>query len=286
MFAIAGVTGHVGSKVAEDLLAAGESIEVLVRDAAKGERFAERGAEVAVLDLGDRKALAAALEGASGFFCLLPPDYAAEDFYAYQCRVADAIAGAVADSGVPHVVLLSSIGADVAEGTGPIRGLYYLENELRETGAVVSAMRPAYFQENVGALVRAARHAGIVPNFGVPADVAYPMIATRDIGAAVAAQLRSPPPESEAVDLLGPSYTTRQVADVLGEALGKKLEVVDLERDKWAPTLVGAGFPTQVAELFAEMYDAARRGVLAPRGDRQIVGDTALADTVETLVAA
>lgn len=285
MFAIAGVTGHVGRAAAEDLLAAGESIKVLVRDAAKGAPFAEKGAEVAVLDLGDRAALAAALEGVSGFFCLVPPNFAADDFRAYQRQVGAAIAGAVADSGVPHVVLLSSIGADLAEGTGPIAGLYYLEKALRETGAVVSAMRAAYFQENVADQLAAARQAGIYPNFGVPADAAVPMVATRDIGAAVAAALRSPPPESEAVDVLGPSYTPRQAADVLGEALGKRLELVDVPPERWAPTLVEAGLPPQIAELYAEMFGAAAAGRLLPRGDRQVVGDTPLADTVETLIA-
>ena len=53
MFVITGATGHVGSVAAETLLAAGEPVRVLVRDAAKAERLRARGAEVFEGDLGD-----------------------------------------------------------------------------------------------------------------------------------------------------------------------------------------------------------------------------------------
>jgi len=47
-FVVAGVTGHVGSVVARDLLAAGDSVTVIVRDANKGTEWSARGAKVAV----------------------------------------------------------------------------------------------------------------------------------------------------------------------------------------------------------------------------------------------
>ena len=108
-------------------------------------------------------------------------------------RLADSIAGAVADSGVPHVVMLSSIGAELADGTGPIRWLHHLEDGLRQTGAVVSAIRSWHFQEKVETLLGAALGAGIYPVFGESADVPTPMIATRDIGRVAAETLLEPP---------------------------------------------------------------------------------------------
>jgi len=48
MFIIAGVTGHVGSVVAEKLLAKGQKIRVLVRDAGKAAAWSKKGAEVSV----------------------------------------------------------------------------------------------------------------------------------------------------------------------------------------------------------------------------------------------
>ena len=165
MFVIAGVTGHVGSVVAERLLGSGQKVRAIVRSAEKGAAWIQRGAELAVGTLDDEAFLSGALHGASGFFTLLPPNFQVEDFFASQCATADAIAGAVYASGVPHVVILSSIGADLSVGTGPIKGLHYLEDALRRTGVKLSAIRASYFQENVGNALRPAREMGVFPNF-------------------------------------------------------------------------------------------------------------------------
>ncbi|HTX38858.1 MAG TPA: NAD(P)H-binding protein [Bryobacteraceae bacterium] len=121
MFVIAGATGNTGSVVAGTLLAQGKSITVLVRDARKGQSWREKGAQVAVASLEDPQALAAALAHAEGAYLLIPPNYKAANALEYGFRVADALAGAVKTSGIPHVVLLSSVGAQQPQGTGPIR---------------------------------------------------------------------------------------------------------------------------------------------------------------------
>src|SRR5512146_1395373 len=140
MFVIAGVTGHVGGVAAGLLLDKKQPVKVIVRDAAKGAPWSKRGAEVAVGVLDDQAFLTATLKGAEGFFTLLPPDMRPPDMYTHQVRSADAIAAAVKAAGVRHGVLLSSVGADLASGTGPIKGLHYLEDKLRGTGVVLSAV--------------------------------------------------------------------------------------------------------------------------------------------------
>src|SRR5207245_9776683 len=115
------------------------------------------------------------------------------------------IAAAVKESRVPHVVLLSSAGAELPDKTGPIKGLHHFENKLRETGTKLTAIRAAYFQENASGAIAAANAKGIYPNFSPSADYAFPMIATKDIGRLAARLLKTPPAKSEAVDLVGPS---------------------------------------------------------------------------------
>lgn len=286
MLVIAGVTGHVGSAAAKELLARGETVKVLVRDAAKGEVWSRQGATVAVVDLNDRAGLASALRGSRGFFALLPTNYAATDFHADQRRTADSIAGAVRDSGVPHVVMLSSAGAELTEGTGPILGLHYLENRLRETGVVLSAIRSVHFQEKVEAILGAAREEGIYLNFGDSAETPIPMVATRDIGAAVVETLLSPPATSEVIDIEGPAYTERQVAEKLGALLGRPLQVVNIPREGWADAMAEGGIPHHVAEVLAELYDADQQGILQPRGDRRIHGQTAIDVTLREMLQA
>jgi uncharacterized protein YbjT (DUF2867 family) len=256
-FVIAGITGHVGSVVGSELLAHGERIKAIVRNPNRGATWRDRGAEVAVGSLEDRAFLGKTLAGAAGFFVLLPPNETETgDYFAAQRRTADVIAGGVKDSPIPHVVMLSSLGVELADGTGPIKSLHYLENALRATGKKLIAVRACYFQENIAGVIPGAREAGIYPNFLPSADMAIPMIATRDIGRLAEALLRSAPERSETVDLIGPMYSLRQLADKLGTALGKRLQVVAIPETGQVEAMIQAGLPPPVAEVYAEMYRA------------------------------
>jgi uncharacterized protein YbjT (DUF2867 family) len=73
-FVIAGMTGHVGSEVASELLARSERIKAIVRDPNRGAPWRDRGAEIAVGSLEDRAFLDKTLAGAAGFSLLLPPN--------------------------------------------------------------------------------------------------------------------------------------------------------------------------------------------------------------------
>ena len=283
MFVIAGVTGHVGSVAAKELLAKKKPVKVIVRDAAKGAAWSKLGAQVVVGSLEDAAFLTFALKGADGFFALIPPRFDVADFYAYQTKVADSIAGAVQASGVRHVVILSSVGADLSSGNGPIRGLHYLEEALGKTKATISAVRAGYFQENVGNVLGVAKQAGVFPNLSASADFAFPMVATLDIGRQVAECLLKKPAKSEIVDLHGPSYSIRQAAQLLGKALGKELKIVDVPAAGRVAALKQAGFNDDIAKTFAEMYEGFDKGLMRPKGDRLVQGKTTLDETIAAL---
>ena len=284
MYTITGVTGHVGGAAAHELVRRGAPVRAVVRDASKGAAWAAPGAEVAVADFADGAALARALGGSRGAFVLLPTIPTMGD--AGHRRLADSIAGAVGDSGVPHVVLLSSVAAELADGTGPIRWLHHLEARLREAGVLLTAIRPCPFQEKVETVLGAALDAGVYPVFGESADVPGPMIATRDIGLAVADALLDPPPASEVVDLTGPEYTEREVAAHLATALGKPLEVVTIPRPGWVDAMVDAGLPAPFAHEIAALHDAEHRGLFRPHGDRQRTYTTGIEETLGHVIAA
>src|SRR5688572_2453742 len=150
MFIVTGATGHTGSIVAETLLAAGKKVRVVVRNAGKAERLKALGAEVFVADLADQPALARAVRGAEGVFLLSPPDLAAKDFIAERERLTQAQVDTLAAERVPHVVLLSSIGAQLPSGTGPVVSLYHAEQQLRAAGVPSTFVRAGYFLENWG----------------------------------------------------------------------------------------------------------------------------------------
>lgn len=284
MYTITGVTGHVGGAAARELLTDGAPVRVVVHDSEQRAAWAKRGAETAIADFDDPPALAQALRGSQGAFVLLPTMPGGGD--AEHRHMADSIAAAVAQSGVPHVVVLSSLGADLAEGTGPIRWLHHLESRLGETDALLSVLRSCHFQEKVETMLGAAVGEGVYPVFGENVDAAVPMIATRDIGTIAAEALLRPPAATEVVDLIGPASSEQDVADHLAALLGRSLQVVAIPRGGWVDAMVDAGLPAPMAQELAELSEAGQRGLLEPRGDRQRHGTTPIEHTLSAVLAA
>jgi uncharacterized protein YbjT (DUF2867 family) len=287
MYVIAGVSGNTGSVVANALLEQGKKVRVLVRDAKKGEPWKARGAEVAVASIEDEAALTKALENATGVYLLSPPDNAAKDFVAERHAVLERVARAVTKSKVPHVVLLSSIGAQHADGTGPIRTLHDAEQQLAKTPAKTTFIRAAYFQENWGAVLGAAAH-GKLPTF-LPPDLTVPMVATKDIGLAAAKALLEPPAaKSEIIELAGPrDYTSREIAAILTKIVGKPVEVDPAPLAAVVPAFESFGISNDVAGLYAEMYAGLASGLVAPegKGARFVRGSVDAETTFRALLA-
>src|SRR5438876_7508785 len=124
MFVILGAAGNTGRVVADTLLAQRKSVRAVVTDSARGQSLKDKGAEVVVADVEDRNALERVFSGAEGAYVLLPPNHSSNQIRADNDRRAKNIAAATAAAGVGHTVLLSSMGAQHPDGTGPILSLH------------------------------------------------------------------------------------------------------------------------------------------------------------------
>src|ERR1700732_529963 len=161
MYVILGASGNTGSIIANSLLLKGQKVRVMGRDAGRLERFVRKGAEAFTANISDAAGLTQAFSGARGAYLLLPPISSRED----QERQSDAIAKAVKESGLRHAVYLSSYGAQVPEGTGPVAGLHSSEEKLNAiSGLNVLHLRAAYFMENNLAAIGMIRGMGIFGN--------------------------------------------------------------------------------------------------------------------------
>ena len=283
MFAIAGVTGNTGKVAAHSLLAQGKKVRVIVRDAAKGKEFADKGAEVAVADLGDVNALAKALEGVTGAYLLVPPAQVAE-FRAYQDKTGQAIVEAVTRAKVPHVVLLSSIGADLPSGTGPIAALHAVEKSLANiAGTKATFLRAGYFMENLGGSLGALEH-NIVPSF-FPAALNLPFVATKDIGE-TAAKLLIEGPFAGVVELSSKTANTNDVAAALSRITNKTVSVQEAPLDAMVPTLKSFGMSEEFAGMYYDMTKSIIEGKIAWRsGNRHISANTEVETVLRGLLA-
>jgi len=265
MYVVAGVTGHTGKVVAETLLARGEKVRAIVRDAKQGEAWKQKGAEVVVAQLNDTAAMARALTGAEGAYLLVPPRYDADDMLAVQRPLVDALAEAVRRSGVPHVVLLSSLGGELSDDTGPIRGLHYAERTLSAATRNITLLRAGYFIENF-ATVLPATQAGVLPTFLTP-DRALPMAATADIGRAAAELLLEPASGIRVVEITtAHDLSPNDIARELSRLLGRTITTQFAPADAVVPTFMGFGMPRGVAELVREMVDALNSGLIHRQG--------------------
>ena len=142
MYVILGSSGNTGSIIANFLLSKGQRVRVVGRDLRRLQGFVRDGAEAFAADLSDAAALAKAFGGARAAYLLLPPITSRED----QERQSDGIAKAVKASGLPYAVYLSSYGAHVPGGTGPVTGLHSAEQKLNAISDLnVLHVRAAYF---------------------------------------------------------------------------------------------------------------------------------------------
>lgn len=275
-FVVAGVSGHTGKVVAESLIAQKRAVKVVVRDAAKGAPWKAQGAEVAVADLGDAGAWARALSGAEGAYVLVPPTFAEPNFRAYQDRLSTTIAEAARTSRVPHVVFLSSIGAHLASGNGPIAGLHVAEEKFRRVeNTSWTFLRAAYFMENLAGMF-ATLPQGFLPSF-LPPSLGIDMIATADIGRFAATLLVEGGNGTQVVQFGGPPVSMNDVAAAIGRITGNPVRVQEAPLDAVVPTFTGFGMPQDLAELYREMLEGFTTGRIgAEPGQRRVTGTTSI----------
>lgn len=283
-FVVAGVSGNTGKVVASTLLAAGKKVRVLVRDAAKAQPWKDQGAEVAVAELSDANAVAAALRGAEGAYLLSPPAFGVPDVLAHGRAVVDAVANALEQSPVPHVAWLSSVGAQHETGTGPIRTAHYAETRLSKLKTPVTFVRASYFQENWGSVAGAAKAQGILPSFLTPGR-AIAQVATGDIGRVAAEALIAGPKGVHHIELEGPArYTPEDVAASFGRALGKTIQLISVPEAGIIGALREVGFSDDLAGLYDEMIRGVNRGHVDFETKEVVRGRIGLDDTVRALV--
>lgn len=272
MIAVMGATGRTGSRITELCLKAGEKVRALGRSKSKLSELERAGAEVLEGDASDAAFLTRAFRGADAVYTLLPYDVQKPNYLAEQDRTGEAVANAVRESGVRHVVFLSSVGADQPSGTGPVASLHAQEERLRRIESTnVLILRPGSFFENFYDSLGIIKQEGINCDSVMP-DLALPMIATRDIADAAVVALGARDFRGVVVrELLGPrDLTYAEATSILGGRIGKPhLKYVQLPYADMTKALVQAGFAEDLAGLYAELGRAINEGRVKSQGGRK-----------------
>jgi len=277
MYAIIGATGNIGSQTADILLAKGEKVRVIGRNAAALQRFVAKGAEAAVGDLHDSTFVTRAFAGATAVFAMIPPEYTAADLRAYQNEIGENIATGIKKSGVRYLVNLSSQGAELPDGTGPILGLHDQEERLnRLEGVNILHLRPTYFMENLLMNIPLIYSKGIAGS-AIRGNVHFAMIATRDIAAHLAERLVKRDFEGKQVhDLLGPrDLSLNEAIAVIGRKIGiPEVKYVQFSYEDAATGLREMGISANLTGLLIEMSKALNDGLFAVNRPRTLKNKT------------
>jgi uncharacterized protein YbjT (DUF2867 family) len=267
MYVVLGASGNTGSIIANSLLLKGKKVRVLGRDAGRLDRFVLQGAEAFTADVSNAAALTKAFGGARAAYLMLPPVTSRED----QERQSDAIAKAVKESGLRYAVHLSSYGAHVPEGTGPVTGLHSSEQKLNAIrGLNVVHLRAAYFMENNLAAIGMIHGIGMFAGALLP-DLKLPMIATRDVGDYAAQRLLDLDfSDKQTRELLGErDLSMTEATAVIARGIGKPdLRYEQFPYDQVQQVLTQMGIAPKTAAEYIEMYKAINAGVVAPQEPR------------------
>ncbi len=285
MYVVLGATGHTGSAVVETLLNSKQPARVIVRSADKGATWKAKGAEVAVASLDEVPALVNAFRGATGLYLMVPPNYGAAAWLSDQQARMDRAAEAMKSSGIRHVVYLSSIGAQLPSGTGPIRAVHYGEGKLASVVANLTILRPPSFMENWTPAIGMAKAQGVLPTFLAP-QVKIPTMTTRDIGRIGAEQLVAGGQGRKVLELAGPEeYSPDQAATALSSILGKPVVAQRGPLSAVVPTFKSFGFSDEAAKLFEEMYTGFSKGTIVFEHPASVVrGRITLAEALRGMV--
>ena len=279
MFLVTGITGKVGGATARHLLAQDKKVRALVRDRAKAASWTDQGVEVVDGDWNDAAAIERVLKGVEGAFVMLPAVWApSPDFKEAKGVIANYVE-ALTRAVPPRVVALSSMGANRTSGLGMITALSLLEQGFRDLASPIAVVRAGGFFENFLYGLHVAQ-GGTLPVYYNPTNRRSTMVATNDIGAAVATLLTGPAWSGRRVVELGSMVSADEVAEQLGEVLNLDVKAFAVPRAGWAEAFEQFGIPKGHTGPAEEMFEAVNAGwmELGVEGTEHVAGTTSARD--------
>lgn len=260
-YILTGSLGHISKPLAQQLTQAGHDVTVIASDDRKTAAIEAIGAKAAIGSVKDSAFLTETFRGADAVYLMVPNDFSAPSVLGHQKTVGDAYISALKASGVQRAVLLSSIGAHLRQGAGPIDGLGYLEEQLAQQlpHLHVKLLRPSYFYYNLHNMGGMIRHAGIMgSNFSGTIALTH----TNDITDVAARNLLAADFTGHTVEYIASDErTAEEIAQVLGNAIGKPgTPWIEFSDEDSLNGMLQAGMSEDIAQRYVEMGRAFREG--------------------------
>ncbi|TJZ54258.1 SDR family oxidoreductase [Streptomyces piniterrae] len=235
---VLGGTGKTGRRVVSKLRAGGHTV-----------RPASRSTEIP-FDWLDDSTWQGALTGADAVY-LVPPALPSQ-----QVTLVPGFVRRAVDLGVRRLVLLSARGIDRAENPDALT----CERAVRDSGVAWTVVRPAWFAQNFSEeFFQPQVMQGVI---AAPAgDGKVPFVDAEDIAEVAAAALTDERHAGQIYELSGPeALSFGQAAALIGEALNRPVQFVDIPPEEFVRGATSAGLPEEHAGLLAGLFGVIRNG--------------------------
>lgn len=263
-YIITGSLGHISKPLAKNLIAKGHDVTIITSNHKNEEEIKAHGAKPAVGWVEDVKFLNETFKDNDAVYTMVPPKWDAENWKEWIAGIGKNYATSIKDAGIKYVVNLSSVGAHLPDGCGPVSGLHRVENTLNALeGVNIKHLRPAYFYHNLLSQISLIKNTGIMgANFG---DDAFPLVHPEDIANAATEELLELSFKGISVRYItGDERTGKEIAAGIGKAIDKDhLPWIIFSDKDFMEGAMQAGLPEEVAKNYAEMGQALRSGKMS-----------------------
>lgn len=262
-YVITGSIGHISKPLVEGLVKAGHTVTVITSKTDNAVTIEGLGAKAAVGSVEDAEFLKETFAGADAVYLMIPPKWGVTDWRGHQNTVGDNYIAAIRANNTPFVVLLSSIGAHMGNGAGPVDGLHDMEQKLKTVeGLNVKVLRPSYFMYNLFNMIGLVKGMGIMgSNFGEEKLV---LVHTSDIAKVALQNLLNLDFTGHQIQYIASDERTgAEIARVLGEAVGKpETPWVVFSDEQTKQGMLGSGLNEEMANGYTTMGVALREGTM------------------------
>jgi uncharacterized protein YbjT (DUF2867 family) len=263
-YVLTGSTGHITKPLAINLAKAGHQVSIITSKPANAEQIKQLGATPLIGSVEDINFLKQAFADADAVYLMIPPKWTVTDWLAYQKVVADNFTEAIQANNITKVLVLSSVGAHMINGAGPVDGLAYLEKVLNELEKVQTVfLRPSYFYYNLFSMIPLIKNLGIMGS-NISADHKIVLTHTNDIVDVATDVLSNNTFNGKQIlYIASDERTLNEVTTVLGNIIGKSdLVWVEFTDKQSLDGMLQSGLSQTIANGYTEMGKAIRSKVM------------------------
>ncbi|MBD3581641.1 NmrA family NAD(P)-binding protein [Flavobacterium selenitireducens] len=254
---VTGSLGNISKPLTQQLVAQNHDVTVISHSDKRESEIRNLGAKAAIGSISDENFLVDTFLGADVVYLMIPSDYKTHDMTADIASTGATYAAAIEKSGVKRIVVLSSMGAHLPTGNGPLSALGLAEKNYEKLqGVDITYLRPGFFYTNYLAQIGLVNNAGILGDNTSP-NTRFLLTHPADIAEVAADVILNPTTRKSLRFIVSDELNNTQIASLLGKSIKKPdLTWVQFSNEDYKNGLMQNGFSESAARAYVEMGEA------------------------------